>query len=145
MNEATCFRTFQHNDTDDDVHVWKTCGLTVPQNDPRRDIGRKMAEDPSLFFVAAVGSRLVGTCMAGYDGHRGWIYYLAVLPAFQQQGIASRLMECAERELFERGCAKINLMVRTSNEDVITYYANRGYARDDVTVLGKRLIKDEKK
>jgi hypothetical protein len=55
------------------------------------------------------------------------------------------IMECAERELFERGCAKINLMVRTSNEDVITYYANRGYARDDVIVLGKRLIKDEKK
>lgn len=142
MTEATCIRTFQQSDTDDVVHVWKTCGLAVPQNDPRRDIGRKMAEDPSLFFVAAVGQRLVGTCMAGYDGHRGWVYYLAVLPAFQQQGIASRLMERAERELLERGCAKINLMVRTSNEDVITYYENRGYARDDVVVLGKRLIQD---
>ncbi|HHN81378.1 MAG TPA: GNAT family acetyltransferase [Methanomicrobia archaeon] len=142
MTETTCIRTFQQSDTDDVVHVWKTCGLAVPQNDPRLDIERKMAEDPSLFFVAAVGQRLVGTCMAGYDGHRGWVYYLAVLPAFQQRGIASRLMERAERELLERGCAKINLMVRTSNEEVITYYENRGYARDDVVVLGKRLIQD---
>lgn len=142
MTEATCIRTFQQSDMDDVVHVWKTCGLAVLWNDPRRDIERKLAEDPSLFFVATVDSRIVGTCMAGYDGHRGWVYYLAVLPAFQQQGIASGLMEHAERELLERGCAKINLMVRTSNEDVITYYENRGYARDDVVVLGKRLIQD---
>lgn len=134
MTDATCIRTFQQSDTEDVVHVWESCGLMVPWNDPRRDIERKMAENPSLFFVATPDSRIVGTCMAGYGGLRGWIYYLAVLQAFQQLGLASGLMEHAEHELLERGCAKINLMVRRSNEDVITYYVNKGYVRDEVVV-----------
>jgi ribosomal protein S18 acetylase RimI-like enzyme len=81
--------------------------------------------------------------MAGYDGHRGWIYYLAVKPEFQKQGIASKLIREAESRLLKIGCPKINLMVRKSNEDVISFYRRIGYKDDPVVVLSKKLYQDE--
>jgi ribosomal protein S18 acetylase RimI-like enzyme len=125
------------------IDLWFECGLIVPWNNPKRDIERKMDDDPSLFFICEIGGRITGSCMAGYDGHRGWIYYLAVKPEFQKQGIASKLIREAESRLLKIGCPKINLMVRKSNEDVISFYRRIGYKDDPVVVLSKKLYKDE--
>ena len=81
--------------------------------------------------------------MAGYDGHRGWIYYLAVAPAFRRQGIGRLLMRAAEARLLADGCPKVNLQIRTSNADAAAFYEALGYALDDVVSLGRRLVHDE--
>ena len=135
------------------INLWHICNLLRPWNNPRQDIARKLHEDASLFFVAAqdaraVGSRtvnscIVGSCMAGYDGHRGWIYYLAVHPEYQKQGIAKRLMDHAEEALQRQGCPKVELMVRSTNVQVVDFYEAIGYTQEPVTVLSKRLTDDE--
>jgi ribosomal protein S18 acetylase RimI-like enzyme len=111
----------------------------VPQNDPHKDIEMKCQVQPDLFFVGTIEKQVVATLMAGYDGHRGWIYYLAVDPEYQRQGIGRRMMERAEAALKKRGCPKINLQVRTSNSAVISFYTSLGYSNDDVIGLGKKL------
>ena len=115
------------------------CGLVVPQNDPRRDIQAKMSWQPELFLIGAVGDRVVATTMVGYEGHRGWINYLAVSPDLQRQGIGGMMMKEAERRLRELGCPKINLQVRASNSAVIEFYERIGFEVDDVVSLGMRL------
>ena len=85
---------------------------------------------------------VVGAVMAGYEGHRGWINYLAVEPGRRRQGLGRELMATAERLLAERGCPKINLQVRSENADVIAFYGALGYRQDEVVSLGKRLIDD---
>lgn len=85
---------------------------------------------------------LVATVMAGYEGHRGWINYLAVKPGFRKQGLGRRLMEEAEARLIEAGCPKINLQVRKSNIAAVAFYERIGYSRDDVVSMGKRLAED---
>jgi ribosomal protein S18 acetylase RimI-like enzyme len=89
-----------------------------------------------------VAERVVATVMAGYDGHRGWINYLAVAPDCQRQGLGGQIMAEAERRLRAAGCPKINLQVRTSNAGVIAFYRSIGYVLDDVVSLGKRLEED---
>jgi ribosomal protein S18 acetylase RimI-like enzyme len=126
------------------VALWQRCGLARPWNDPAKDIRRKLAEQPGLFGVMTDGAEVVGTVMAGYEGHRGWINYLAVDPSRQQQGLGRRLMDWSEARLRERGCPKINLQVRRSNEAVLAFYAALGYADDDVVSLGKRLEHDDR-
>ena len=125
------------------IELWQHCGLVVDWNHPERDIERKLADSPELFFVGRVGPRLVGCCMAGYDGHRGWIYFLAVSPEWQRQGFAACLVEHAENSLRELGCPKIDLMVRDSNKAVQAFYRSIGYNVDPVQVLSKRLLEDE--
>ncbi|MDH3218548.1 MAG: GNAT family acetyltransferase [Gammaproteobacteria bacterium] len=136
-------RTFRWDDEAEVIALWQRSGLVVPWNDPRADIERKCADSPDLFFVALSDHALIASCMAGYDGHRGWIYYLAVDNAYRRQGIATILVEYVEAALVRLGCPKIDLMVRNNNEGVIAFYRSIGYAPDPVTVLGKRLIKDE--
>ncbi|MBK8901310.1 MAG: GNAT family acetyltransferase [Anaerolineaceae bacterium] len=136
-------RPFILPDSDAVVAIWEACGLTVPWNDPHKDIARKMQVNPELFLVAEVNGRLAGTVMGGYEGHRGWINYLAVLPNCQHQGIGRALMAAVEARLAALGCAKINLQVRSSNRAVIQFYGHLGYHIDDVISLGKRLISDE--
>jgi ribosomal protein S18 acetylase RimI-like enzyme len=92
--------------------------------------------------VGTLENRVIASVMAGYDGHRGWIYYLAVDPASQRASCGRRLMDEVETRLRARGCAKINLMVRSSNQTVKDFYAKLGYVQDDVIALGKRLIAD---
>ncbi len=121
------------------VDLWRQCGLVVPWNDPSVDIRRKMEFQPRLFFVGELDGRIVGTVMAGYEGHRGWINYLAVAPDLRKMGIGRRLMEVAEVELRELGCQKINLQVRSSNKEVIAFYESLGFTVDDVISLGKRI------
>ena len=135
-------RSFQQSDAEHVVDLWKCCGLITETNDPRSDIRRKLRVNPEWFLVGLVDDRLVATCMAGYEGHRGWINYLAVAPGHRRRGYAGRLMEAAERRLKAAGCPKINLQVRETNVDVIQFYQSIGYVQDRVVSLGKRLIED---
>ncbi len=105
-------RPFQSADTEAVVNLWQACGLTRPWNDPYRDIQRKLAEQPELFLVGEVDGTLMASAMVGTDGHRGWLYYLAVAPEHQRRGHARRLVATAEQLLSERGCPKLQLMVR---------------------------------
>jgi ribosomal protein S18 acetylase RimI-like enzyme len=124
------------------VELWRRCGLIRPQNDPHNDIRRKLRVQPHLFLVATHGDAVVGTVMAGYDGHRGWVNYLAVAPDHRRRGVGRALMSEAERLLREAGCPKINLQVRTTNPTVIHFYRAIGFAVDDVISMGKRLEHD---
>ena len=132
-------RRFQKGDEAAVIALWRQCGLVVPQNDPARDIALKHAWQPELFFVGELHGRIVASVMAGYEGHRGWINYLAVEPDEQRQGRGRQLMEAAENALRALGCPKINLQVRAANAGVRAFYERIGYSLDNVISLGKRL------
>jgi len=132
-------RSFQISDEPDVIDLWHRCNLIVPQNDPKKDIKMKLQVQPELFFVGTISLRIVSTVMTGYDGHRGWIYYLAVDPDFQKKGIGRWMVEKAEMKLRKLGCQKINLQVRNSNKSVIAFYEHIGFGDDDVLGMGKRL------
>jgi ribosomal protein S18 acetylase RimI-like enzyme len=142
MNNFTV-RKFRPADESEVINLWRQCGLIVPWNNPETDIQRKLSTTPDLFFVGVLDDELIASCMAGYDGHRGWIYFLAVKDSFQRKGFASRLIDHTESELIKLGCPKVELMVRKTNKNVISFYQSVGYDSDPVTVLSKRLIKDE--
>jgi len=130
---------YQDRDKQQVIALWFECNLTVPWNDPEKDIERKLKENPDLFFVGEIDDQIISTCMVGYDGHRGWIYYVAVKPEFRRKGYARQIMEYAEQRLIDIRCPKINLMVRNTNQGVIDFYKNIGYKDDPVVVLSKRL------
>jgi ribosomal protein S18 acetylase RimI-like enzyme len=121
------------------VDLWRKCNLVVPQNDPVEDIQRKLVFQPDLFFVALLDGKVVGSIMVGYEGHRGWMNYLAVLPEHQRRGYGRKLVEKAVDELKRLGCLKVNLQVRRSNVSVVEFYKHLGFKDDDVVGLGKRL------
>lgn len=133
---------YEPGDEKEIISLWKKCKLVVPWNDPAKDIQRKQLENPDLFFVARMNGLIVGSCMAGYDGHRGWIYYLATTPEHQKKGLGKKLVLHAEKALRAKGCPKINLMVRKTNEQVIQFYKTLGFKDDPVMVLSKRLETD---
>ncbi len=108
-------------------------------NVPEHDIWRKLSVQRELFFVAEKNGGLLGTAMAGYDGHRGWVYYVAVAPEARRQGIGAALMECVERGLAEVGCPKLNLQVRAENVGVVAFYKKLGYVIEERVSMGKRL------
>jgi len=135
-------RTFTGPDEDAVIALWHAAGLTRPWNDPRADIARKLAVQPELFLVGELGGELVASAMAGYDGHRGSVYYLAVSPAHQRAGHARAVMAEVERRLLAIGCPKLNLMVRHDNRGALGFYQRLGYDEAAVVVLGKRLIVD---
>ena len=141
MNDLV-IRPYQLMDEAGVVELWLQCNLVVPQNNPERDINRKLRMNPEWFLVGVIGGHIVATCMAGYEGHRGWINYLAVSPHHRRQGIGRRIMEEAEKRLKSAGCPKINLQVRETNRAVIQFYERIGYARDPVASMGKRLEHD---
>ncbi len=120
-------RSYQASDESAVIDLWHRCNLVVPQNKPKKDIEMKLKIQPDLFFVGTVSGRIAATVMAGYDGHRGWIYYLAVDPDYQRKQIGHRMMEKAESELQKLGCPKINLQVRTSNQAVISFMNDWGF------------------
>ena len=124
------------------IDLWKRCGLTRPWNNPQADIARKLAVDPDLFLVGVLDGEIVATVMGGYEGHRGWINYLAVDPAQQRRGFGGLMMEAVEVRLLARGCPKINLQVRDTNQEALGFYRAIGYAVDPVVSLGKRLVVD---
>jgi ribosomal protein S18 acetylase RimI-like enzyme len=135
-------RTYQKGDQAGVIDLWKRCGLVVPWNDPQKDIDRKMAVDADLFLVCIADNIVIGSAMGGYDGHRGWVNYLAVCPSQQRKGIGRMLMAAVEEIILGKGCPKINIQVRTSNKDVLAFYESLGYKIDNVVSLGKRLISD---
>ena len=141
-------RAFAPADEDVVVELWHEVGLTRPWNDPRADIRRKLTVQPELFLVAvdqsveATTGLVVGTVMAGYDGHRGWLYYLASAPSHRGQGVGRALVAEAERLLETMGCPKVQLMVRPENEEVRGFYAELGYEPFSVWTTGKRLVVD---
>ena len=135
-------RPFEPSDEPAVIALWERCDLTRPWNDPRKDIRRKLGVRPDLFLVGVLDGVVVASVMAGYEGHRGWINYLAVLPEHRGEGRGQAMMAEAERLLRDAGCPKINLQVRSSNHGVIEFYRRLGYGVDDVVSMGKRLVHD---
>jgi len=135
-------RCFEVADTEAVVRLWRLCDLVVPWNDPYKDIQRKLAVQPELFIVGELDADIVATVMAGYEGHRGWINYLAVAPTHQRKQYARQLLEWVEMELKQRGCPKLNLQVRATNSAIVEFYQHLGYEIDAAVSLGKRLIPD---
>ena len=132
-------RQFKPEDEDYVIRLWEICGLTVPWNDPKLDIQMKLEVQPELFLVGAIDTRIVATVMAGYDGHRGWLYSLSVDPEYQRAGLGRNIVEAAIIRLKKLGCRKVNLQVRTSNVEVIGFYERIGFSIDDTVSMGKRL------
>jgi len=143
MPARLLIRPFAPADEERVVQLWHDCGLTRPWNDPHRDIARKLTEQPELFLVGTVDGRVVATVMAGFDGHRGWVNYLAVDPSLQRRNYGRALMEEVERLLLARGCPKLNLQVRADNTGVIDFYRRLGYVEEALVSMGKRLIRDD--
>lgn len=121
------------------IDLWRKCNLIVPQNDSAEDIRKKLDFQPELFFIGLLDGKIVGSIMAGYEGHRGWINYLAVVPEFQRHGYGKQLVHKAIEELKNMGCLKVNLQVRRSNTSAIDFYKHLGFKEDDVVSLGMRL------
>ncbi len=136
-------RSYEPSDEAEVVQLWTDCGLVVPWNNPYLDIQRKLALQPELFLVGFMVNRTIATVMAGYDGHRGWINYLAVHPNYQGNGTGRLMMAEAEIRLRAAGCPKVNLQVRSTNSKAIEFYRRIGYQVDEVVSLGKRLEADE--
>ncbi len=135
-------RQFQASDEQAVIELWRECGLLVPQNDPHRDIARKLNNDGALFLVGEEDDAVMASVMGGYDGHRGWVNYLAVGSAYRKRGYGAMLMRRLEALLLEQGCPKLNLQIRAGNREVIEFYKSLGYAEDPVISMGKRLIAD---
>ena len=116
-----------------------------PWNHPETDIRRKLAVQRELFLVATLDGELVGTTLAGYDGHRGWVHYVAVSPRHRRKGIATALMNRVEQELIQRGCPKLNLQVRATNDEVVSFYEKLGYVMEERVSMGKLLSGDNRR
>jgi ribosomal protein S18 acetylase RimI-like enzyme len=137
-------RCFAESDTDQVIALWRDAfpeyrDPTRPQRNPHLSIANKLTTQPELFFVALEGERVVGTVMAGYDGHRGWMYSLAVDTAHRRRGIGTQLVRHAEAALAARGCPKVNLQVLSAKGEIRAFYERLGYRMDEVVSLGKRL------
>ena len=143
MSENLVIRPYEPRDERDVVDLWARCDLVVPWNNPRQDIERKLKVNPELFLVGEIAGKLVATCMAGYEGHRGWVNYLATDPDYARRGIGAKMMEAAEARLLAMGCSKINLQVRAGNTAAVEFYEAVGYKLDDILNMGKRLKEDE--
>jgi ribosomal protein S18 acetylase RimI-like enzyme len=133
-------RPYLESDETAVVELWRELFPDSPAwNCPETDIQRKLSVQRELFLVATVGSQLVGSAMAGYDGHRGWVYYVAVSSRYRRQGIGTALMRSVEERLALLGCPKLNLQVRASNKEVIAFYRRLGYEVEERISMGKRL------
>jgi ribosomal protein S18 acetylase RimI-like enzyme len=136
-------RPFEDADEARVIEIWRACGLLRPWNDPRKDIARKLQVQRELFLVGVEGGAVVATAMAGYEGHRGWVNYLAVDPAHRRHGLARVLMAEVEARLRAQGCPKINLQIRHDNHDARAFYERLGFTEDAVVSYGKRLEHDD--
>jgi len=131
-------RQFHPHDEPAVIELWRRCDLLRPWNDPHQDIQHKMNQKDGLFLVGLVDDEIIATVMAGYDGHRGWLYLVGVDPGHQRHGHARAIVTEMERVLRERGGRKINLQVRDTNQGVIEFYKRIGYSIDPVLSMGKR-------
>ncbi len=136
---AVDLRDLQRGEADRAVALWEQCGLTRPWNDPRADLSRALSGETSTVLAAVEAGRLVGTAMVGHDGHRGWVYYLAVSPEHRRVGVGRLLMQACEQWLQDRGAPKVQLTVRRGNPDVLGFYRALGYTDQETLVLGRFL------
>ncbi len=133
-------RTFEESDTDEVIALWRAVfSYPAPHNQPERAIREKLARQRELFFVAVSELKVIGTVMAGYDGHRGWIYSLAVSAESRRHGIGTALVRHVEAELLALNCGKINLQILAHNEGVVEFYQRLGYAVEPRISMGKVL------
>ena len=129
----------KESDVDDVIALWDACGLMRPWNDPAADFRLALANETSAILLAQIEGALVASVMTGFDGHRGWVYYLAVAPDFRKHGLGTKMMAAAEQWLRERNAPKIQLMVRDGNEAAIGFYKALGYDVQPVVTIGRRL------
>jgi ribosomal protein S18 acetylase RimI-like enzyme len=134
-------RDFREPDRAALIALWDACGLTRPWNDPGSDIDRAVQARDATILVGHLGGKLSASVMAGHDGHRGWVYYLAVDPGCQGRGLGRELMEEAGLWLAARGAPKLELMVRQGNAQAEGFYKALGFEPQDVRVYGKWLEK----
>ena len=135
-------RPFAEQDEAEVVALWREAFRDVPSwNDPQLDIQRKLSIQRELFLVAVVAGAVVGSAMAGYDGHRGWVYYVAVRSSYRRMGVGATLMQRVESSLFALGCPKLNLQVRSANAGAVRFYRDLGYLEEDRVSMGKVLTK----
>lgn len=136
-------RPFKESDEDAVIDLWERCGLIRPWNDPRKDIARKLRVQRELFLVGVVDGTIVAAAMAGYEGHRGWVNYLAVDPSCRRKGYGRSLMSYVGKRLTELGCPKINIQIRRDNLEAIAFYKEIGFQEDDVVSFSRRLEHDD--
>ncbi|MHC4646593.1 MAG: GNAT family acetyltransferase [Planctomycetota bacterium] len=132
-------RPYESADRERVVALWHECGLAAPWNDPEGDIELKLRVRPELFLVGLLEGQVVATAMAGYDGHRGWINYLAVSAKLRRRGIGRAMIQEAEQRLRRLGCPKVNVQIRTSNSEAVAFYKRIGFDEEERVSMGKRL------
>ena len=135
----TDIRSIREGEDEAVIALWTACGLTRPWNDPVADLNLAKGGATSAVLVAADDAGIGGTIMVGFDGHRGWVYYLAVDPGRRRRGLGRSLTAAAEDWLMVRGAPKLQLMVRSDNEAAVGFYQRLGLERQEVIVLGRRL------
>ena len=129
-------RAYQPPDEAAILTLWTRCGLVPPGSDPLADIHRKLTVQPELFLVGTVDSTVIASGLAGYDGHRGYLYYLAVSPEHQRRGYGRAVVIHIQGLLRERGCPKLNLFVSSDNHSALAFYERLGFTRNDLMSLG---------
>ena len=140
----TLIRTFKEKDRKKVTQLWDICGLIRSWNDPNKDLDRKQRLGKDLFLILELENDIIGTAMGGYDGHRGVMNYLAIHPGFRGNGFGKLLVKEVEKRLVEQGCPKVNLLVRSDNVEVGSFYESINYEKqEDVFIFGKRLISDD--
>lgn len=127
------------DETEAAVALWEDCGLTRPWNDPRADIALALGKPSSTVLAGRIDGALVATAMTGSDGHRGWVYYLAVAKAEQRKGLGAAMMQAAADWLRAGGAPKLHVMIRSENVAVEAFYARLGYEKSDTITMAKRL------
>lgn len=133
-------RSYKPEDEERVLILWdRVFPDSPPHNNPVLDIRTKQTVQPELFLVASIDDKLVGTAMAGFDGHRGWVYYLGVDPDYRQRGIGTALMRQVESKLAALGCPKLNLQIRAHNAEVQSFYEKLGYFFEDRISMGRKL------
>lgn len=139
MPPKLSIRTYTSADRDAVIALWEACGLTRPWNDPVADIAFCVSKPESTILIGEADSRVVASVMTGHDGHRGWLYYLAVEPGLQKSGHGRAMVAAAEDWLKRRGAPKVMLMVRPENEKVRAFYDALGYEEEERVIYARRL------
>lgn len=133
-------RSYQEKDRRGLLSLWtEIFPASSPHNDPATSLDKKLRTDPDLLLVSVIDDKVIGSVMGGFDGHRGWIYSLAVSPSLRRKGMASALMAAIEAKLRERGCLKVNLQVLSSNHEVVALYKELGFHVEERISMGKKL------
>ncbi|PWC39663.1 GNAT family acetyltransferase [Azospirillum sp. TSO35-2] len=139
VGEPVAVRPCTAADGDAVVALWAACGLVVPWNDPAADFALALSKPNATVLAAVADGRIVASVMVGQEGHRGWMYYVAVDPARQGQGLGRRMVAEAEAWLTAAGMPKVQLLVRDTNQRVLAFYERLGYATSPVTMMQKWL------